>query len=323
MANLIVTVIAIALVAVASLMGAYYGGAAFLQGAERANAASLVAQGQQMAGAWIVGRNQYVGAPWANTANLRMLTTFTLLSDLPAPPADASRRPFYGVFRSGNQRRYAVADLGPNAYGVCLRVETQNSDSPLHGMIENFNGGTFDFTQNGEPIAALEFLEQDVFLYERGYHMDRTAGWTGGTGFGGGTFALNSQAPTPALYSPGADCQPSKIDISGGTPAYGAARCDITPHDPFDGRYGCFALFSGAPNAYANGYTVSTDTEPMLFINAGDNMTFNTGAAAAGQFDDTAANCGAAVDVADANTICAEVPDGTEDMSFIFYYQLQ
>lgn len=52
MANLIITIIAIALVAVASLMGAYYGGRAFLDARLRAQASTLVAQGQQISGAF-------------------------------------------------------------------------------------------------------------------------------------------------------------------------------------------------------------------------------------------------------------------------------
>jgi hypothetical protein len=52
MANLIITVIAIALVAVASLMGAYYGGSAFLNNQSAAQASTAMNQGQQLAGAW-------------------------------------------------------------------------------------------------------------------------------------------------------------------------------------------------------------------------------------------------------------------------------
>jgi hypothetical protein len=48
MANLIITIIAIALVAVAALMGAYYGGTAFNQGQDRARASALMNQAAQI-----------------------------------------------------------------------------------------------------------------------------------------------------------------------------------------------------------------------------------------------------------------------------------
>lgn len=51
MANLIITIISIALVAVAALMGAYYGGAAFLQGQEKARANAMINGAQQIAAA--------------------------------------------------------------------------------------------------------------------------------------------------------------------------------------------------------------------------------------------------------------------------------
>ena len=52
MANLIITVIAIALVGVAALMGAYYGGSAFMDGQAKAQANQLIETSKQIAGAW-------------------------------------------------------------------------------------------------------------------------------------------------------------------------------------------------------------------------------------------------------------------------------
>jgi len=61
MANLIITIIAIALVAVAALMGAYYGGTAFNQGQEKAKAASLMNQAAQIQAAVQMARVDYPG----------------------------------------------------------------------------------------------------------------------------------------------------------------------------------------------------------------------------------------------------------------------
>jgi hypothetical protein len=52
MANLIITVISIALVAVAALSAAYYGGSAFMEGQTKAKATTVIEQGKQIAAAW-------------------------------------------------------------------------------------------------------------------------------------------------------------------------------------------------------------------------------------------------------------------------------
>lgn len=52
MANLIITVISIALVTIAALMGAYYGGNAFLDGQMKANANTVIQQANQIKGAY-------------------------------------------------------------------------------------------------------------------------------------------------------------------------------------------------------------------------------------------------------------------------------
>ncbi|HCM83579.1 MAG TPA: hypothetical protein PKW15_01280 [Alphaproteobacteria bacterium] len=52
MANLIITIISIALVAVAALMGAYYGGQAYMQASVKARANQIVNGAKQVAAAW-------------------------------------------------------------------------------------------------------------------------------------------------------------------------------------------------------------------------------------------------------------------------------
>ncbi|MCV6599041.1 MAG: hypothetical protein OIF36_00965 [Alphaproteobacteria bacterium] len=54
MANLIITIIAIALVAVAALMGAYYGGTAFNQGQEQAERSTLMNEAAQVSAAIVM-----------------------------------------------------------------------------------------------------------------------------------------------------------------------------------------------------------------------------------------------------------------------------
>jgi len=86
MANLIVTVIAIALVAVASLMGAYYGGSAFLKGSAKAAASALVNQGQQIAAGWVLFANDNGGtAP----TSVEVLVTGNYITENPVAPSSA------------------------------------------------------------------------------------------------------------------------------------------------------------------------------------------------------------------------------------------
>lgn len=88
MANLIITIISIALVAVAALMGAYYGGSAFIQGQAKANANTTIAQGEQIAGAWATYAADRGGA-W-DMSNLSMLSTNSYLTSIPTPPASVA-----------------------------------------------------------------------------------------------------------------------------------------------------------------------------------------------------------------------------------------
>ena len=86
MANLIITVIAIALVAVASLMGAYYGGSAFSNNQSAANAATFLNIGQQLAAAWTAYLSDHNNSPPTSFANL---TAGGYLGSIPTIPAGA------------------------------------------------------------------------------------------------------------------------------------------------------------------------------------------------------------------------------------------
>jgi hypothetical protein len=91
MANLIITVIAIALVAVASLMGAYYGGSAFLNNESAANASTVLNQGQQLAGAWAAYLNDNLNTvPTGGLSGAaNSLTSGGYITSVPQAPAEA------------------------------------------------------------------------------------------------------------------------------------------------------------------------------------------------------------------------------------------
>ena len=132
MANLIITVIAIALVAIASLMGAYYGGSAFLNNQSAANASTVLNQAQQIAGAW----NAYL-ADNLNTApaTLTALVTNNYLAQVPTAPAEAGGVNSTAMSVAPNAagtHYFAYADLGvpggndtiaaPGNFSACFRV---------------------------------------------------------------------------------------------------------------------------------------------------------------------------------------------------------
>jgi hypothetical protein len=143
MANLVITVIAIALVAIASLMGAYYGGAAFLNNTNKAQAFAVMNQGVQIAGAWQDYMVNNLSAPPTDLSSL----TPTYLSSIPqypasknGPTASAPWAVISGVV-SGSTHYYGIADMGlsganaasgtttdPNA-AACLWVIKAGSDS--------------------------------------------------------------------------------------------------------------------------------------------------------------------------------------------------
>jgi hypothetical protein len=150
MANLIITVIAIALVAVASLMGAYYGGSAFLNNQSAADASSVMNQGQQIAGAWQAYLGDNLNTP---PATLTALTP-NYLQSVPQYPASAGSIPAatWAAVASGGHY-YGIADIGlsttaspdPNAT-ACLRViktatGTTATTTVNTGTLATFVGG--------------------------------------------------------------------------------------------------------------------------------------------------------------------------------------
>ena len=154
MANLIITVIAIALVAVASLMGAYYGGSAFLNNQSAANASTVLNQGQQLAGAWQAYLGDNLNTPPTTAA---ALITANYLAQIPTAPAAAGSVNAAPIFIGfANTHYYAYADVGhpststpatdPNA-SACLRIvktatgsNTQSIQSLAPGAIASTTG---------------------------------------------------------------------------------------------------------------------------------------------------------------------------------------
>ncbi len=146
MANLIITVIAIALVAIASLMGAYYGGSAYITNQANANAASVINEGAQIAASW----NAYLG----DNANAEPSSTSSLLNSndvavggylqqIPIVPAGLggvapypvfiasatatvggiSKTHYFAYFDVGRPASAAVAGASDKNAVACLRIQ--------------------------------------------------------------------------------------------------------------------------------------------------------------------------------------------------------
>ncbi len=142
MANLIITVIAIALVAVASLMGAYYGGSAFLNNQNVAKASTVLNQDVQLAGAW----NAYLGGNMntppdnllALTGNDNLVVSGAYLAQIPTVPPGAGGVGSFPVFVASatvsvgaisGVHYFAYADLGRPNSGVTAGVTDTNASA--------------------------------------------------------------------------------------------------------------------------------------------------------------------------------------------------
>ena len=164
MSNLIITIISIALVAVAALMGAYYGGTAFLQGQAKAQANALINQGQQIAAAWQV----YA----ANNGGSRNITVWsslvpTYLQSTPVNDFEPASPVFSGwnVIHSGDDA--ALGDMG-NADSVIAEINSRELCEAIH------------------QVAA----GPDAVLVDNG----------GGSGFGGGVSLLGANIKFDCVY---------------------------------------------------------------------------------------------------------------------------
>ncbi|HCM83874.1 MAG TPA: hypothetical protein PKW15_04245 [Alphaproteobacteria bacterium] len=105
MANLIITIISIALVAVAALMGAYYGGQAFNEGQTKAIANTLVSQAEMISAAMTIGAmnesggdiSQYFSDNWGGDIDtfFSNLIADGGLSSAPVPPTQLTTSGWY------------------------------------------------------------------------------------------------------------------------------------------------------------------------------------------------------------------------------------
>lgn len=104
MANLIITIISIALVAVAALMGAYYGGQAFFGGQAKARANQIISNANQIAGAIQVwqsanarGANDYPAWNHSTGASSTLIPDY--LASMPLLEHEDTSRRYFGLLK--------------------------------------------------------------------------------------------------------------------------------------------------------------------------------------------------------------------------------
>jgi hypothetical protein len=135
-ANLIITVIAIALVAVASFMGAYYGGSAYLNDSALANASSVLNDAIQLSAAW----NAYLGdnndtIPTSLSLLVQPVNTVAnggYLQSIPIDPPEPGGVGAFPVFVASDatgSTYYAYFDLGRVASGKTAGINDTNASA--------------------------------------------------------------------------------------------------------------------------------------------------------------------------------------------------
>ena len=175
MANLIITVIAIALVAVASLMGAYYGGSAFLNNQSAAAASTDLNAGQQMAGAWQAfmsdNYNQVpdVGTCITGTAGSACAngTPNQYLAAIPNWAAAASTAAAAMGVTQSNNHYYAVADLGAGA-GASIGTAADTNSQGCLKVVKTATGSAAPAITAYTPGAAANDATVDTMVNAAG-----------------------------------------------------------------------------------------------------------------------------------------------------------
>ena len=172
MANLIITVIAIALVAIASLMGAYYGGAAFLNNQSAANASTVLNQAQQIAGAWNAYLSDNLNVPPTTLDGSDGASTNLVgqkyLAQIPIAPAGAGGIPAQALtVQRLNGHYFAYANVGACNGASCGTVADNNAAACIR-IIKTAIGSAAYNTAYGSSNAFLPYAGQGAVYNSAG-----------------------------------------------------------------------------------------------------------------------------------------------------------
>ncbi len=164
MANLIITIISIALVAVAALMGAYYGGAAFLEGSAKANANMIMNQALQINSAVMLwwtntNRTQSNIPDWNNLARTSTSLIPGYLSSMPQLPSGFDKWEI--IFTNGggfiNYTAIATEDASGTFTGMVIYLANDSTKSL--SICQQFNKiatGSTSIATIADPLSGTE-----------------------------------------------------------------------------------------------------------------------------------------------------------------------
>lgn len=174
MANLIITIISIALVAVAALMGAYYGGNAFINAQNKARAGTLVTQSSQIIAAlklWQIANYADItlGPAWNGVAGTSSSLVPDYLTQIPRPPAGYNNWLVGYVNSSGFMETVGdggivgQGSLGANAYVAAVYTSfSGTTDSSALAVCSQMNNDVAG--SKTVPTLAGGFLSADLSL---------------------------------------------------------------------------------------------------------------------------------------------------------------
>ena len=159
MFNLIVAVVSIALIAVMALASIFYGGEGFSKSTARAEAATLINQAQQIAGAAALFRLESSGSNVASAqpdcdngspeaCAINRLAAGGYLQAIPNAPSvvyyqDVSFTASWAVADDGSTAFLILTDADGVADSVCAELEAQGGGPKLPGFMANVDGNAY------------------------------------------------------------------------------------------------------------------------------------------------------------------------------------
>lgn len=159
MFNLIVAVISIALIAVMAIASIFYGGDGFSKSSARVEAATLIGQAQQIAGAAALFRIENSGSNVASTqpdcdfgslesCAINRLSAGGYLQSIPKPQPgvyyqDDTFTASWAVSDDGSTAFLIMTDREGVADSICAEVEAQGGGSKLPGFMSNEEGNAY------------------------------------------------------------------------------------------------------------------------------------------------------------------------------------
>ncbi len=179
MANLIITIVSIALVAVAALMAAWYGGEAFAKGQIKASAATLLTQAEQIIGALRTRYATAMGGLGSTNYGWGTLASAApdYLSQIPTPPKAASagawsfgstcivpyQSPSCTTHHVSSRLLISLTLDGPSAFEVCDQLSRDTGRTgPIVRTATDYANYTNWYNAAVQHVCSCRFTDLDA-----------------------------------------------------------------------------------------------------------------------------------------------------------------